>query len=820
MKVLPCSSLGVCFLFLTVLNLCSQGIVPTDAEGRSLNLGFESGDLSDWQVRGEAFLGQPVKGDTVTPRRDDMSSDHEGDYWIGTYEVSGDDPKGSLTSVPFAITHPYASFRLAGGASDATRVELVDAKDGKVFFKAAGVESENLRPVIVDLRQRKGQSMQIRVVDDQAGHWGHVNFDDFRFHAEKPELKNVLDPVQARKSLEMPVIDQVLFSGLEPQEAVEAMTLPEGFQAHVFAAEPDVTQPIAFCLDDRGRMWVAEGHQYPHRAEGDHGKDRILILEDTNGDHRFDVRKVFQEGLNLISGLEVGFGGVWVGAAPYLMFIPDRNGDDVPDAEPEILLDGWDPYRDTHETLNTFSWGPDGWLYGCHGVFCPSLVGKPGTPAKDRQRVDAAIWRYHPTRHDFEVFAEGTSNPWGLDFNARGHAFIEACVIPHFWHIIQGARYQRQGGQHYSISQEEKQRVQPFLPPNAPDHLHPFIYQDIQTHGDHVHWAGNKGPHAANNRSDEAGGGHAHAGLMMYQGGSWPEAYQDRAFMNNIHGQRINMDVPERKGSGYVGRHGPDFLNFNDRWSQVLNMLYDHNGSVYLVDWYDANQCHHRRDDGHDRSNGRIYKVVYDEEPWTPVDVSAHRPEGWVRLQLHPNEWFALQARKRLMEHGGNEATDTLLNRLMDEATDTLHRLRLMWTLGAMGKWTEAHGLRGMSHTDEDVRAWSIQLSLESRNPTAQTLKKLETLAAEDPSAMVRLYVASALQRTPVVSRFPVLKALVSHAEDAEDHNLPLMIWYAMEPVVGQDSSQGISLLQACKIPILREFITRRMATQSLVASR
>ena len=164
------------------------------------------------------------------------------------------------------------------------------------------------------------------------------------------------------------------------------------------------------------------------------------------------------------------------------------------------------------------------------------------------------------------------------------------------------------------------------------------------------------------------------------------------------------------------------------------------------MDWYDANQCHHRRDDGHDRSNGRIYKVVYDEEPWTPVDLSAHRPEGWVRLQLHPNEWFALQARKRLMEHGGNEATDALLNRLMDEATDTLHRLRLMWTLGAMGKWTEAHGLRGMSHTDEDVRSWSIQLSLESRHPTAQTLKKLETLAAEDPSAMVRLYVASALQ--------------------------------------------------------------------------
>ena len=95
--------------------------MPTDAEGRSLNLGFESGDLSDWQVRGEAFLGQPVKGDTATPRRDDMSSDHEGDYWIGTYEVSGDDPKGSLTSVPFAITHPYASFLSLIHISEPTR---------------------------------------------------------------------------------------------------------------------------------------------------------------------------------------------------------------------------------------------------------------------------------------------------------------------------------------------------------------------------------------------------------------------------------------------------------------------------------------------------------------------------------------------------------------------------------------------------------------------------------------------------------------------------------------------------------------------------
>ena len=154
---------------------------------------------------------------------------------------------------------------------------------------------------------------------------------------------------------------------------------------------------------------------------------------------------MFAEELNLVSGLEVGFGGVWVGAAPYLMFIPDRDGDDVPDGEPEILLDGW-AWQDTHETLNTFIWGPDGWLYGCHGVFTHSRVGKPGTPDDERIPLNAAIWRYHPTRHEFEVFAEGTSNPWGVDFDDHGQAFCTACVIPHLYHIIQGARYQRQAG--------------------------------------------------------------------------------------------------------------------------------------------------------------------------------------------------------------------------------------------------------------------------------------------------------------------------------------------------------------------------------------
>src|SRR5204862_7673470 len=112
-------------------------------------------------------------------------------------------------------------------------------------------------------------------------------------------------------------LDAVTFAGLSPEQAAKEMTLPPGLSAKLFAGEPDLKQPIAFCIDDRGRLWVVEGYTYPIRQPEGQGKDRILVFEDTDGDGKFDRRSVFMENLNLVSGIEVGFGGVWVGAAPY-----------------------------------------------------------------------------------------------------------------------------------------------------------------------------------------------------------------------------------------------------------------------------------------------------------------------------------------------------------------------------------------------------------------------------------------------------------------------------------------------------------------------
>ncbi|MFO0901258.1 MAG: PVC-type heme-binding CxxCH protein, partial [Pirellulales bacterium] len=217
---------------------------------------------------------------------------------------------------------------------------------------------------------------------------------------------------------------------LPPAEAAATLKLPPGFQTTLFAGEPDVLQPIAMAFDRRGRLWVVECNSYPDWKSDRPGTDRVVILEDADHDGRFDRRTVFLDGQKNLSGIELGFGGVWLCAAPDLVFVPDRDGDDRPDGPAEVRLTGWS-LDSQHNIVSGLIWGPDGWLYGCHGILHDSVVGTPETPEAERTRFNCAVWRYHPTRRAFEVFTQGSTNPWGLDFDARGQAFITNCVIPH-----------------------------------------------------------------------------------------------------------------------------------------------------------------------------------------------------------------------------------------------------------------------------------------------------------------------------------------------------------------------------------------------------
>ncbi|HXT58358.1 MAG TPA: family 16 glycoside hydrolase, partial [Pirellulales bacterium] len=354
---------------------------------------------------------------------------------------------------------------------------------------------------------------------------------------------------------------------------------------------------------------------------------------------------------------------------------------------------------------------------------------------------------------------------------------------------IQGGRYQRQAG----------------------PHINPYTYADIQTIAKHRHWIGAT-PHSGNNRSDAAGGGHAHAGAMIYLGGSWPEPYRNQIFMNNIHGARLNMDSLAASGSGYVGDRAPDFLLANDAWSQIINLQYGPDGQMYMIDWYDKNQCHYREAAGHDRTNGRIFKVSYQNAKPVQVDLQKKTDAELVALLLEKNEWYVRHARRILQERGEQASLHESLAKLAFEHADETRRLRGLWALHAAGGLSEARIARGLMNDSPYVRAWTIQLALEDKTPSAATLQRLAVMALRDDSPVVRLYLASAADRLPLEARGPIVAGLVRHAEDAGDHNLPLMVWYAAEPLAEVDSAGALKLAEASRIPLVDRFMTRRLA--------
>ncbi len=618
---------------------------------------------------------------------------------------------------------------------------------------------------------------------------------------------------------------------LAPDEAAATIRLPPGFKATLFAGEPDLVQPMAFTFDDRGRVWVIECLSYPtwqEPGQGSKGSDRVTIFEDTDHDGRHDKRTIFYDhGVNL-SGIEVGFGGVWLTAVPYLLFIPDANSDDKPDGPPKVLLDGWD-LKAKHNVVGNVAWGPDGWLYGCNGILSNSLVGKPGSHERDRVAINCGVWRYHPVRHTFEAYAHGTTNPWGLDWDERGQLFITNCVIKHLFHVPQGAHFERMFGQD----------------------INPHSYALIQSCADHMHWAGghwttSRGGQGAHG---DAGGGHAHSGCMVYLGDNWPAEYRGDVFTLNIHGQRLNRDKVVREGSGYVAQHGQDLAFSQDPWFRGIAVKYGPDGGVFVSDWSDTGECHDYTEQDCEKSGGRIFKIVYKASGDSaggndagavgnalrgvpqPDTFSQLNEPDLINLQRQNNEWYARHARRILQERaaigalppGFRPGMKDQLRNLKDvvftspgasrAARDqTAYRLRHLWIGHVTGQLDDAILESWLLEApDEEARAWAALLAVDSQTPSRQMQDALAKAAASDKSQYVRLHLASALQRIAFNQRWRIANALLAHAEDADDHNLPLMYWYALEPLVAADPRQAIAMLPDVRIPLVRQFMTRRL---------
>jgi putative membrane-bound dehydrogenase-like protein len=588
--------------------------------------------------------------------------------------------------------------------------------------------------------------------------------------------------------------DPVNGQGYSGDDAAKKMTVTDGFAVKLVAAEPVVRKPVAVEFDDRGRLWVIQYLQYPNPAglkrvavdrysrtvydripepppKGPKGADRITILCDFDADGRARKANDFLSDLNLATGIAFGHGGVFVLQAPYLLFYPDRDRDDVPDGDPDVLLKGFG-MEDAHSVANSLTWGPDGWLYGCQGSTVTANI--------DGVEFQQGVWRYHPITRRFELFCEGGGNSWGLDFDRHGNLLFSTNVGGFtMLHGVQGGYYWKQFGKHGALH-------------------NPFAFGYI----DHV-------PHR------NFKGGHVTVGGIVYQGDSFPERFRGKYIAADLLGHAVYWHDLTPDGSSFRSAHGGELLLANDTWFAPSDVTLGPDGSVYVADWSDKRTAHPDPDAEWDRTRGRVYKIeAKGTKPVAPFDLAKLSSDRLVTLLGHPNDWFRRKAREVLADRRDPEVIFPLRT-LVVEAKDEDLQLQALWAVYVSGGFNESFAEKLLSHRNADVRRWTVRFVGDERKVSPALSKWLAELARSDPEVGVRSQLACTAKRLPAKDGLPIVQGILDRNVDGKDPHIPLLLWWAVEAHAVGARDQVLELFakpEAWKAPFVRDAILERLA--------
>ena len=558
------------------------------------------------------------------------------------------------------------------------------------------------------------------------------------------------------------------------------------------AAEPMVRQPVNISFDERGRMWVVQYLQYPDPAglkpvsvdqylrtkydrvpepppKGPVGKDKITILDDTDGNGVYDKSKDFVTGLSLATCAEVGHGGVWVTQAPYLLFYPDKDRDDVPDGEPKVILSGFG-MEDAHAVVNHLSWGADGWLYGAQGSTCTANV--------RGHSFQQAAWRYHPPTDRFEVFSEGGGNTFGLEWDAHGNLFTGTNYSNHVLvHYVQGGYFIKGFAKHGPLSNP-----------------YSFGYFD---HVPHSGWRG----------------GHVTQTGIIYQGGALPQQFNGTWIAPNLLANNVDFHAVTEAGASFKTKLLGEFLGSDDKRFRPVDIRTGPDGAVYLADWYDVRANHVIPQDTWDKATGRVYRVAPEGLPGAkPFDLAKRSSEELAKLLADRNDWYARTARRILAERRDPSVVPAL-RKTVEEGRDRA-ALQALWALHASGGFHEAVAADLLRHPTTDVRAWTVRLLGDEQRVSATTASQLASIAAAEPAAVVRAQLACSARRLPADQGLPIVAALMRH-DDADDRYIPLLLWWAIEDKAAADRAAVLRLFsprEAWLAPVPSRHLVERLA--------
>jgi len=523
---------------------------------------------------------------------------------------------------------------------------------------------------------------------------------------------------------------------LSPAESAKHMVTPVGFEARLFAADPDFVNAICMTWDDRGRLWIAETIDYPNEMQKPGaGRDRIKILEDTDGDGRADKVTVFADKLSIPTSMVFGGGGLIVQQAPHTLLLRDTNGDDKAD-ERKILFSGWGT-RDTHAGPSNLAYGLDNWIWGMVGY-----SGFRGTVGGERIGFSMGFYRFKPDGSKLEFIRSTNNNTWGIGFSEEGIVFgstannnpsVYMPIANRYYEQVRGWSAARLGG----IANTSR-----FLP--ITDKV-----RQVDAHGRYT-----------------AGAGHA-----LYTARTYPKRYWNRtSFVAGPTGHLAGVFELIPKGSDFTSRNEWNLLASDDEWSAPITAEVGPDGHVWVSDWYNYIVQHNPTPRGfrngrgnaymiplRDKKHGRIYRVVYkDAKKQKPMRLDKATPEQLVAALSHDNLLWRRHAQRRLVERGKADVAAALVKLIQDKKVDDIGlnvgAIHALWTLHGLGQLdgsntaASAAVIGALKHPSAGVRRNAVAVAQRSSSTAAEMLS---AGLLSDTDAQVRLAALLALSEMP-----------------------------------------------------------------------
>ncbi|WP_304516328.1 PVC-type heme-binding CxxCH protein [Cecembia rubra] len=510
-----------------------------------------------------------------------------------------------------------------------------------------------------------------------------------------------------------------------PEEEMRDFILPPGFEVTLFASEPDIGKPINMAFDEKGRLWVSQSFEYPFAAEPGKGKDRISVLEDTNGDGKADKITHFADDLNIPIGLVPVKGGAIAYSIPNVYRFWDDDGDDVADRR-EVLLGPFE-HKDTHGMVNNLFRGFDGWIHASHGFSNISRVS-----GKDRDSilmVSGNTFRFREDGSRAEKTSDGRINPFGSDYDEMGYHYSADCHTLPIYQLIWGGNYSQWGKQTPNMG-------------FAPEMM------------------------------DYGLNSTALSGLVYYTDDQFPEAYRNSFYSGDVVTCRISRNTMEFQGSTPKASRQEDFLISKDPWFRPVDIKIGPDGAMYVADFYNRIIGHYEvalDHPGRDRVSGRIWKITYKGNQRPVQDWSKANLESLIQGMGHSILQIRMTATDVLVDKFGEKAIPELLKLIQTESISADQMVQVHWALFRLGSLSEKQLLHAMGHNNRNVRlhAYRILAEYPDLSPALKN-QALKDITDQDPH--VQRASAEMFSRRPGMDTYEALVKVHSAIPSYDTH--------------------------------------------------